>query len=160
MFYHKPLPKSRKYFFAAHKPLRFLKHLRVLTDWILFRFHSDKVLRFLSDRVLLRVLFESSVTGFSSGSPVIDSSLRSSVPLFRPAANFLVLLPFFSTTTFFIKTDVLFYIKFSKESSHLTITSACFNNFSKTDSEKKIMKYLHDRDTKYYLENGDAKSTI
>ena len=61
---------------------------------VLFRFHSDRVLlRFLTDRVLLRVLsdrflFASSVIGFSSESPVIDSSLGSSVLFFRHATIF------------------------------------------------------------------------
>ena len=66
---------------------------------VLFSFHSDKVLfRFFSDRVLLsvlrdrdpilmvlndRVLFESPVTGSSSGSSAIDSSLWSSLLFFR-----------------------------------------------------------------------------
>ena len=95
-------------------PLRFL-----------FRFHSDRFLfRFLSDRILLgvfsdNVLFESSAIGCSSGFSVIDSSLGSSVLFFRHAARFYqnVLL------LFLLKTDVLFYIIFSKRSSHLTIIS-------------------------------------
>ena len=80
--------------------------------------------RCLSDRVLLRVhserfLFESSVIGSSSGSSAIDSSLGSSVLFFRHDASFFqnVLL------LFLLLKHILFYIIFSKRTSHLTISS-------------------------------------
>ena len=134
---HIPSRKSQKECFAVQKSLRVLKLLRVLIDRACFRFFSYRVLlRVLSDRVL----FESSVIGFSSGSSIIDSSLGKSVFFFRNVANFYqnMLLLFF------------IYI-FSKRSSHLTISLTCFNDINKTDS-KKIKKYLHDRDIKYYIE--------
>ena len=90
-FYHIPLPKNQKDYFAARKSSRALKLLKVLIDGVLFRFHSDRVLlTVLSDRIL----FESSVIGFSLGSSVTDSSLGSSVLFFRHVAIFLVLLLF------------------------------------------------------------------
>ena len=82
-----------------------------------FRFHGDRVLfRFLSDRALLRVpsdrtLIESSVIDPSSWSSVIDSSLGPSVLLFWHAAIFYQIV-------FLLKADVLFYIIFSKRTSH------------------------------------------
>ena len=57
-----------------------------------------------------------------------DSSLGSSVLYF--------LLSKLATTIFYHKTDDLFYIIFSKESSHLTISLTCFSNFDKTDSKR------------------------
>ena len=80
--------------------------------------------RYLSDGVLLRVhserfLFESSVIGSSSGSSAIDSSLGSSVFFFRHDASFfqnMLLL-------FLLLKHILFYIIFSKRTSHLTISS-------------------------------------
>ena len=92
---------------------------------VLFRFDSDRVFfRFLSDKVFFRVflrvlsdrfLFES--LGSPSGYSLIASSPGSSVLFFRHAAIFL----FKRTTTFWLKTDVLFYIIFTKRASHLTI---------------------------------------
>ena len=46
---------------------------------------------------------------------------------------------------FLSKTNVSFCI-------HDTIGLTCFNNFRKTDSEKKNEE-IHDRDTKYYIED-------
>ena len=42
---------------------------------------------------------------------------------------------YFCATTFLLKTDVLFYIIFSRRSSHLTISLMQFNNFNKTYSD-------------------------
>ena len=75
----------------------------------------------------------SSVIGSSSGSSVIDSSLRPSVLFIGGVAIFLSK---HATTFFESKTDVLFYIIFSKRSSHLKISLTCVDNFSKTESEK------------------------
>ena len=105
--------------------MRVLKLMRVLSDKVLFRLLSNRTfLRFLSDRVLSRVLsdrvlFDSSVIGSSSGSSVIDSSCRSSVLFFRFVALFYknVVLHFQKKAP-----DVLFYIIFSKRSSHWTIS--------------------------------------
>ena len=44
-------------------------------------------------------------------------------------------------TIFLLKTHVLFYITFLKRTLHITISS------------EKVKKYLHDTDTKYYIEN-------
>ena len=99
-----------------------------------FRFHSDRVFfRFLSDRVIFRVLsdktllwvlsdrlvFQSPVIGSSSGFLVIDFSLESSVVISRHAAIFYQSVQLL----FLLKGDVLFYIKLSKWTSHLTISS-------------------------------------
>ena len=54
-------------------------------EWI---FIHRALFRFYSDRVLLKVLFASSVTSSPSGSSVIDSSLRSSVFIFPQAVIF------------------------------------------------------------------------
>ena len=86
--------RSKRVFFTAYQPLRFLKLLRVLINRVFLRFHIDRSLyMFLSDRVLLRVfsdreLYESSVIGSSSGSSVIDCSLGSLVLFFWYAAIF------------------------------------------------------------------------
>ena len=126
--YHIPIPKSEKDFFAVQKSLRVLKLLRAPIDKVLFRLLSDRVpLRVLSDRVS----FESSV---------IDSSLGSSVLVFGHTA--------FSLS----RRDALFCIIFSKKSSHPTISLTCSNICNKTDS-KKMKNHLHDRDTKYIIEN-------
>ena len=115
----------------AQKSLRVLNLLRVLSDSVLFRFLSDWALfKFLSDRVLFmvlsdRALFQSSVVCSSEGSSVIDSSLGLLVLLFRCVGTFLSK----SATTFFIKTDVLFYIIFSKRCLFLTIRLTCFDEF-------------------------------
>ena len=112
------------------KFFRFLKLLMVLSDRVLIRFHSDRaLLRFFGDGVL----FESSVIYSSSWSSVIDSSLGSSGLFFRHAAVFLIKTCYYF---FLLKTDVLFYIAFSKRSSYLTISLTCFNTFNKTDIEK------------------------
>ena len=75
--------------------------------------------------------------GSSSGSSAIDCSLGSSMLLLWYAAIFyqIVLL------LILLKTDVLFYIVFSKRISHLTIRG------------KKMKKNLHDTDAKCYTEN-------
>ena len=139
-----PLPKSQQEFFAAQKSLRDLKLLRVIIDKLLIKFHSDRVFyNFLSDNVL----FESSVMGSSSGSSVIDSYLGSPVLFFWHAAIFYQN----ELLLFLLKTDVLFYIKFSKRSLHLTISLTCFNNFNKADIKK--MKNICTIETKYCIKN-------
>ena len=75
-----PLSKSKKEFFVTQKSLWVLKLLKVIIDRVVFRF--------LSDRILLPVLFQSSVIGCSSGFSVIDSSLGSSVLFFQHPAIF------------------------------------------------------------------------
>ena len=131
----------QKEIFAAQKSLRFVSDralFRFLRDKILFRFLSDRVLfRFLSDKFLFRVLsgrivFESLLIGSSSGSSVINSSLGSSVLFFWYATIFL--------SKLLLLKHVLFYILFSKRSSHLTISLTCFDEFSfnKTDSKKHV----------------------
>ena len=108
-----------------------LKLLRVLSDSVLFRFPSNRAFfSFLSDRVLYMVFsdgifFEFSVIGSAKGFWVIDSSLELSVLFFWYAGTFLSK----DAPTFFVTTDVLFYIIFSKRRSHLTISLTCFNKF-------------------------------
>ena len=124
--YHIRILKSNKDRLATQMSLRVLKLLRVFIDKVLSRCHNDRVLfRFLSDRVLLRVLsskvlFNSSMIGSSSNSSVMDSFLGLSVLFFRHAA-----IIFIKTCYYFLllKADVLFYIIFSKRTSHLTISS-------------------------------------
>ena len=87
--------------------------------------------RFLIDRVLFRLLFESSLIGSSSVFSVIRLFYWVISLSFQHAAiysqNMFLL--------FFIKADILFYIIFLKRSLRLTITLTCFNDFSKTDSQ-------------------------
>ena len=112
--------------------------LRFHGDRVLFRFLGDRVLLVvLSDRYLSRVLsdmvlFECPVIDFCSGSSVIDSSLGSSVLLFRH-------FPLFSIKTcyYFFYWKQMFYFILKKEqkertkrTSHVTISS------------EKIKKYL------------------
>ena len=89
LLFYMPLPKIQKEFLAAQYSLRILKILRVLVDSALLRFYSVSVpFSFYSDRVLFwflsnRFIFESSVIGSSSKFSIIDSSLGSSVDIFR-----------------------------------------------------------------------------
>ena len=114
-FYQISILKRKNESFATQKSLRVLKLLRVLLGFF-FRFHNARVLfMFLSDRVLLI----SSVIGSSSGSSVIDPSLGSSVLFFQHATIFFQNM----LLVFLFKKDVLFYIIFSKRTSHLIINS-------------------------------------
>ena len=45
----------------------------------------------------------------------------------------------------------MFYFTFIIFSKTISLTR--FHNFNKTYSEKRVKKYLHDKDTKYYIEN-------
>ena len=84
-------------------------------------------------------LLESSVISFSSGSSLIDSSFGSSVLFLsgRQCSFFGVPLLFYQNMLllFLLKTDVLFYIIFSKRRSHLTIRSG--------KNEEKLAWYKH-----------------
>ena len=131
------ITKQPKTFFATQKSLRILK---VFIDKVVFRFQSNRAFfRFLFRVLSKRVFFESSVIGFSSGSLVIGSSLRSSVgSLFPPCHYFLSN----RTNTFLSKTKSLFNI-FSKRSSHLTISLTFLNKFkSETHLPKKLFYLL------------------
>ena len=121
--YHIPFPKSEKEFFCGTKVIEGPEPPMVFIDRVFFRFHSDMALfRFLIDRILFRVLsdrvfFESLVIGSSLGLALINSSLESSVLFFRCAAILLSN----RAATFLSKTDVLFYIIFSKSNLHLIV---------------------------------------
>ena len=90
--------------------------LWILTDSVAFRFHSDRTpFRFFIDRILFRflsdrVFSESSVIGSSSGSAVLlgHQCSFSAMSLFFLSNRFAI---------FLSKTDVSFYIIFSKRSS-------------------------------------------
>ena len=130
LLFYMPLPKIQKEFLAAQYSLRILKILRVLVDSALLRFYSDGVpFRFYSDRVLFwflskRFIFESSVIGSSSKFSIIDSSLGSSVDIFRHTSIIC------ATACFTLYSTLYFQRK-------LTLNLTRFNNFSKTDSAKK-----------------------
>ena len=90
-------------------------------DSILFKFLSD------------RVLFKSSVIGYSSSSAIIDSSLGSSILFFHHVTMFYELVLLFC----------FIFIIFSKTTG---LTSA------KLIAKESMKKYLHDKDTKYHIE--------
>ena len=120
-----------------------MKLLRIFIDRFVFRFYSDSVLsRFLVDRILFRVFndrvfFESPVKGSSSGSAVLLGHQCSFSAMSLFFFNQIVLL-FFS--------HILFYIIFSKRSSHLTVSLTCFNNKNElrntymTETQNVILK--------------------
>ena len=126
------------------KSLRVLQLLRIFIYSVVFRFYGI-LFRFPTDTILFRVLsdrvfFESSEIGSSSSSldsAAIDSSLHQC--------------SFYAMSLFFIKSCYyIFFIKnrcFVLHSSYFskTISLTCFNNFTKTDSEKN--QEIHDRDT-------------
>ena len=102
--------------FVVQNTLKVLKLLRIFIDSVVFSFHSDSTFyRFFIDRILFRVLSnrvfsESSVIGSSSGSTV----------LLGHQCSFSAMSLFFLSNRaaiFLSKTDVLFYIIFSKRSS-------------------------------------------
>ena len=109
---------------------------------VLFRFLIDRILvSVLSDRVF----FESTEIGSSSlGYAVIDSSLHQSCSFSAMSLVFIKSCYYFF---FFIKNRcfVLHSLKFSK-----IISLTCFNNFSKTVTEK-MKKYIIE--TQCYIEN-------
>ena len=82
--------------------------------------------------VLLRVL---------SARFVFDSSPRSSFLFFLVCSSF-----FIKTWSYFfyLKTNVPFYIEFSKKSYHLAVTLIYFNNCNRTDSKngREILAWL------------------
>ena len=104
--------KAKKSFFGSQKSLRVQMLLRVLIDgvFLLFRFHSDRVLlRLFRDRALLRVLrdrFFLRVFTNRFFSWVISA-------LF-PACHYFFIKKCYQF--FLLKSDVLFCIKFSKRS--------------------------------------------
>ena len=102
--------------FVAQKSSKVLRLLKIFIDSVAFRRHSDRTFfRFFIDRILFRVLsdrvfFESSVIGSYSGSTV----------LLGHQCSFSAMSLFFLSNRaaiFLSKTDVLFYIIFSKRSS-------------------------------------------
>ena len=101
--------------FVAQKSLKVLKLLRIFIDSVVFRFHSDRTFfRFFVDRILFRVLNDR----VFSESSIIGSSSRSTVFLGHQCSFSAMWLFFLSNRAaiFLSKTDVLFYIIFSKRS--------------------------------------------
>ena len=169
--------KAKTTFFATQKLLRVMRLLRVLLDRVPFKVFGEGFLfRVITKRSNFRVLSDSVLLGFSVirfslgfsvvgfyldfsvvgsylgslmvVSSLIDSPLGSSVILFW-CATFLSKR---ATTLFYWKLMFCFRLYFKKWRSHLTISWTCLNYFDKTDS-KNMKKYLHDRNTKYYIEN-------
>ena len=136
--YYIPLPKSHWGSWSSWESPLIALSLGFTVIRVLFRFLIERIfLRVLSDRVS----FESSeIESSSLGYAVIDSSLYQG-SFFRHVAVFLSN----RVATFFIKNRcfVLHLLWFSK-----IISLTCFNNFSKTNSEKN--EEIHSRDTKVF----------
>lgn len=100
------------------------------SHWVSWSFYVSSVIGFSIGflgclGILLRVL---------SARFVFDSSPRPSFIFFLVCSSF-----FYQNMmlVFYLKTDVLFYIGFSKTSYHLAVTLIYFNNFNRTDSKNR-----------------------
>ena len=113
------------------------------SDSVLLRFSIDGILfRVLSDRVL----YESSVIETSSGFAVKDASLGSSMLFFRHIAIFYQIVPRF----FLIKNRC--FVLYSLYSQKQLVERALVTS-TKLVAKNWMKKYLHGKDTQYYIEN-------